>query len=103
VRYADDLSPRPVRFRRYAPTASAGFSGSSIRWRTTSAIGGWRPAIASGCAGSIRAILRQLEIPLWKLPLIERHMRALVARDIDQIRLFPGAAAMLSALKSGGM
>jgi phosphoglycolate phosphatase len=50
-----------------------------------------------------RAILRQLEIPIWKLPLIERHMRALVTRDIGQIHLFPGAAVMLSALHAGGM
>lgn len=50
-----------------------------------------------------RATLRALEIPLWKLPLIERHMRALVTRDIGRIALFPGAAAMLGELKAGGI
>ena len=49
-----------------------------------------------------RAILRHLEIPLWKVPLIARHMRQLAARDIGTIRLFPGAAAMLAALQEGG-
>jgi phosphoglycolate phosphatase len=50
-----------------------------------------------------RAILRDLQIPLWKLPLIERHMRVLVTRDIGQIRLFPGVAEMLAALRTGGI
>jgi phosphoglycolate phosphatase len=50
-----------------------------------------------------RAILRELEIPIWKLPLIARHVRALAARDIAKIRLFPGAAAMLAALAAGGL
>jgi phosphoglycolate phosphatase len=49
-----------------------------------------------------RAILRSLEIPIWKLPLIARHMRELAARDIERIRLFPGTAAMLAALEAGG-
>jgi phosphoglycolate phosphatase len=50
-----------------------------------------------------RAILRDLQIPLWKLPLIERHMRGLVTRDIGQIRLFPGAVEMLASLRAGGL
>ena len=50
-----------------------------------------------------RAILRHQQVPVWKLPLIARHMRELVARDIAQIRLFPGAADMLAALKAGGV
>jgi phosphoglycolate phosphatase len=49
------------------------------------------------------AILRDLQIPLWKLPLIERHMRRLVTRDIDQVALFPGAAAMLDAVRAAGV
>jgi phosphoglycolate phosphatase len=50
-----------------------------------------------------RAILRHQRVPVWKLPLIARHMRALVARDIAQIRLFPGAGEMLAALAAGGV
>lgn len=50
-----------------------------------------------------RAILRDLEIPLWKLPLIERHMRALVTRDIDRIAPFPGVPAMLADVAAGGI
>jgi phosphoglycolate phosphatase len=49
------------------------------------------------------AILRHLDIPMWKLPLIARHMRMLVARDIAKIRLFPGTAEMLAALEDGGL
>jgi phosphoglycolate phosphatase len=50
-----------------------------------------------------RAILRALGIPLWKVPRIARHMRALAARDIAAIRLFPGAAEMMAALHGGGI
>ena len=50
-----------------------------------------------------RAILRDLGIPPWKVPLIARHMRALAARDIAAIRLFPDAAAMLDALYGRGI
>ncbi|HET6158985.1 MAG TPA: HAD hydrolase-like protein [Dongiaceae bacterium] len=50
-----------------------------------------------------RAILRDLGIPAWKLPLIARHVRALATRDVDKIRLFPGAAEMLAAVKAGGV
>jgi phosphoglycolate phosphatase len=50
-----------------------------------------------------RAILSHLHIPPWKLPLIARHLRRLAARDIDRIRLFPGAPAMLAGLAASGM
>ena len=50
-----------------------------------------------------RAILRDLEIPLWKLPLIERHMRGLVTRDIHKIGVFSGVPAMLSDLAASGI
>ncbi len=49
-----------------------------------------------------RAIIRHLGVPAWKIPLIARHMRALMTRDIDAIRLFPGAAELLAALHEGG-
>jgi phosphoglycolate phosphatase len=50
-----------------------------------------------------RAILHDLDVPTWKLPMIAKHVRELASRDIDQIRLFPGAAEMLAELKSGGV
>ena len=50
-----------------------------------------------------KAILHDLGVPAWKLPMIAKHVRALATRDIDQIRLFPGAAEMLAALKAGGV
>src|SRR5688572_1336751 len=50
-----------------------------------------------------RAILQDLGVPTWKLPMIARHLRELAARDIEKIRLFPGAAEMLAALKAGGV
>jgi phosphoglycolate phosphatase len=50
-----------------------------------------------------KAILHDLGVPTWKLPMIAKHVRGLASRDIDQIRLFPGAAEMLAELKSGGV
>ena len=50
-----------------------------------------------------RAILHDLDVPTWKLPMIAKHVRELARRDIDQIRLFPGAAEMLGALKAAGV
>jgi phosphoglycolate phosphatase len=50
-----------------------------------------------------RAILHDLGVPTWKLPLIARHVRELATRDIAKIRLFPGAAAMLADLQAGGV
>ncbi|GJD31535.1 Phosphoglycolate phosphatase [Methylobacterium adhaesivum] len=48
-------------------------------------------------------IVRHLGIAPWKLPFISRHMHALAARDIGEIQLFPGIAAMLSDLDAAGM
>ena len=53
-------------------------------------------------AGS-REILRRLEVPLWKLPAIARHMRALKREQVDSITLFPGAAAVLRSLSGAGL
>jgi phosphoglycolate phosphatase len=50
-----------------------------------------------------KAILHDLGVPTWKLPMIAKHLRKLATRDIDQIRLFPGAAEMLVALKAEGV
>lgn len=48
-----------------------------------------------------RSILRDRGIPLWKVPRIARHMRALAARA--DIPLFPGVPALLSDLTAGGV
>lgn len=48
-----------------------------------------------------RAILRDRGVPLWKLPRIGRHMRALGARA--DIRPFPGVAPLLADLTTGGI
>jgi len=53
-------------------------------------------------AGS-REIIRRLEVPVWKLPLIARHMRRMKAGHIDGIPLFPGVEPMLRALRDGGL
>ncbi|WP_342151544.1 HAD hydrolase-like protein [Methylorubrum sp. SB2] len=52
---------------------------------------------------SARAIIADLGIPAWKMPLIARHMRALAARDAHDIRLFPGVPEMLGALDAAGI
>ena len=54
-----------------------------------------------GC--SAREIVRHLEVPLWKLPIIARHMRALAAQDVALIRLFDEIAPMLRRLSEGGV
>ena len=53
-------------------------------------------------AGS-REIIRRLEVPVWKLPMIARHMRRMKAGHLDGIPLFPGVEAMLRALRDGGL
>lgn len=50
-----------------------------------------------------REIMRRLDVPLWKLPLIARDMRARMARDIAGIALFPNIAEALAALDLRGV
>ena len=54
-------------------------------------------------AMSARAVIADLGIPAWKVPLIARHMRALAARDADGLRPFPGVTEMLGALDAAGI
>ncbi len=49
-----------------------------------------------------RQIIRDLGIPAWKLPLISRHMHALMVRDIATIRLFEGVPTLLDELRGEG-
>jgi phosphoglycolate phosphatase len=50
-----------------------------------------------------REILKRQEVPLWKLPAIARHMRALKHEQLETIALFPGVDPMLRALSGAGM
>lgn len=52
---------------------------------------------------SNREIIRELGVPMWKLPLIARHMRGLAAEAADRIPLFPGIAPVLLALHDRGV
>lgn len=54
-----------------------------------------------GC--DTRALLRHSGVSLWKLPFIARHMRALMARDIDAIPLFDGVPDALRELHARGV
>jgi phosphoglycolate phosphatase len=49
-----------------------------------------------------REIIRRLQVPLWKLPAIARHMRRRVAENIDSIRPFGGIPEALTALRANG-
>ena len=49
-----------------------------------------------------RQVMKHLNASPWKVPLIAAHMRRLKASDIDQVALFPGAAAMLRTLHDAG-
>jgi phosphoglycolate phosphatase len=50
-----------------------------------------------------RAVLRELGLPAWKLPMIARHLRGRVAEEAERIRLFEGAEAMLRRLAGQGL
>jgi phosphoglycolate phosphatase len=52
---------------------------------------------------STREILAHLEVPLWKLPLIARHMRRLKAEHAASIPLFAGVEDMLRSLAAAGL
>ena len=51
----------------------------------------------------VPGILRALGVARWKVPLIARHMRKLVARDIAEITLFPGAVKLVHDLSAAGV
>ena len=50
-----------------------------------------------------RAILKHLELPLWKVPRIAAHMRRMKRAHIGGLPLFPGVPGMLDALRSNGI
>ena len=48
-------------------------------------------------------LIKRHRVSFWKLPLIVRHARALMARDIARIPLFPGISTALAQLAAGGV
>jgi phosphoglycolate phosphatase len=50
-----------------------------------------------------RDILKRQNVPLWKLPMIARHMRRLKTAHLDDIPLFPGVDTLLDALAAKGV
>ncbi|MCF7991351.1 MAG: HAD hydrolase-like protein [Thiohalocapsa sp.] len=48
-------------------------------------------------------ILRALDVPTWKLPMIAEDLRRCMARDIDAIALFEGVGDMLRRLQRAGI
>jgi phosphoglycolate phosphatase len=52
---------------------------------------------------STREILARLEVPLWKLPMIARHMRRLKTEQAASIALFDGAETVLRTLAAAGL
>ncbi len=47
---------------------------------------------------SSREVIAHLGVPIWKLPLIARYMRQVMAREIETISLFPGVPDLLRGL-----
>jgi phosphoglycolate phosphatase len=52
---------------------------------------------------SAREIFAYLQIPSWKLPSIVRQLRAIAARDVEQINIFPWVPDVFDALRSRGI
>lgn len=50
-----------------------------------------------------RELLRRLGLPLWKLPLAVRSMRALMNEHARDLKLFPGTAHALKTLSNSGI
>jgi phosphoglycolate phosphatase len=53
-------------------------------------------------AGAL-AILKHLELPLWKVPRVAAHMRRMKRAHLGEIPLFPGVPEMLDALRRSGI
>ena len=52
---------------------------------------------------SSRDVIEFLGISKWKLPLIARHVRRLVGRNVHQIELFPGTPDLLEQIAATGV
>ena len=50
-----------------------------------------------------RRVIAHLGVPMWKVPLIARHMRARMTTEIGGITLFPGVDRLLRELAAHGV
>jgi phosphoglycolate phosphatase len=50
-----------------------------------------------------RDILKQLELPLWKVPSVAAQMRRMKREHLGELPLFPGVPEMLHSLQRDGM
>lgn len=50
-----------------------------------------------------RKIVEHLGVPMWRMPVIVRHMRDRMASEVGRIPLFPGVERMLEELKARGV
>lgn len=50
-----------------------------------------------------REMLRQIGLPLWKLPSLATEMRRRLRADLDEVKLFAGAAELLQRLDERGL
>jgi phosphoglycolate phosphatase len=50
-----------------------------------------------------RTMIAHVGLPMWKLPLVQRHMRKRMTREIEQISLFPGIDQLLRRLNAEGV
>ncbi len=48
-------------------------------------------------------ILKTLGVPMWKIPIIAKHLHKRVARDWEQIPPFPGIETLLKRLDDAGL
>ena len=117
MQLSDNLNGRSASARERLPVALAIFDldgtlADSFPWFVRELNGiadafGFRRVGDDEIAGlrraSPREILKQLEVPLWKLPRIASHMRRLKSEALGDIPLFPGADAMLRALAAQGV
>lgn len=52
---------------------------------------------------SARQIIEKLRIPMWKVPLIARHIRRLARKERDHVRLFDGIDRLIESLSGNGV
>jgi len=50
-----------------------------------------------------RRIVEHLGVPMWRMPVIVRHMRERMASEVGRIPLFPGVDRMLEELEARGV
>jgi len=52
---------------------------------------------------SARQIIEKLRIPMWKVPLVARHIRKLARKEHDHVRLFEGVDKLIESLAASGL